>query len=413
MHRGPFDGRWLMFFVAVALASVPTQIQASCACSVNQQTIASGSYRFRLEGDLNLGSFMTSQFTAATSEWTSAFSNTNSAVTFSLSGNGNIPVKIDDTVCPDWASASGGQIRICSSLLAEDGNYIARTIRHEIGHFAGFSNSTSCGAADSVMKVIQPNEMTSTNATVSVGGADQCNVDQYYHREEYDECEFGCPPGYTESCQGDQQPDPENCNCCVNYTPVVVDMGSDALQFSSAEAGVLFPINDLGSILRVAWPLSPHTAFLALDRNSDGGINNGAELFGNTTRLRNGAPAPNGFAALAEFDADGNGRIDSTDWVYGQLRLWQDANRDGVSQPDELIPLADAGLISLEVLPRTSERQDRWGNRFTLRAKAQFSSAPNARFAYDVFPTAIKPNGGLVCQRALSDAIRAAPAPSK
>jgi len=190
---------------------------------------------------------------------------------------------------------------------------------------------------------------------------------------------------------GDQQPDPNHCNCCVNYSPIIVDLGVGGVRMSSAENGVRFTINDVGSILQVGWPIGPLNAFLVLDRNGDGVVNNGSELFGNTTRLRDGSIASDGFAALAELDDDGNGRVDEADSAYSRLRLWTDLNLDAVSQEDELLSLESSGLISIDVRPEQSMHRDQWGNRFTLRAKARFTMAPVQRFAYDVFPVTLKP----------------------
>lgn len=60
--------------------------------------------------------------------------------------------------------------------------------------------------------------------------------------------------------------------------------------------------------------LSGDRAFLALDRNGDGKINDGKELFG--------AKSGDGFAELAQYDEDGNGFIDSGDSIFSRLRLW-------------------------------------------------------------------------------------------
>src|SRR5262245_26889770 len=67
-------------------------------------------------------------------------------------------------------------------------------------------------------------------------------------------------------------------------------------------------------------------ALLALDRNDNGVIDDGSELFGTATRKRDGTLAKNGFDALAEFDLNGDGKIDERDAVYSRLRLWIDAN---------------------------------------------------------------------------------------
>ena len=86
-----------------------------------------------------------------------------------------------------------------------------------------------------------------------------------------------------------------------------------------------------------------------LDRDNDGKITSGQELFGDQTTLSNGDKAASGFEALAEFDDNKDGKIDAKDIVYAKLRLWQDANGDGVSQADELKLLADAGVMAINL----------------------------------------------------------------
>jgi hypothetical protein len=86
---------------------------------------------------------------------------------------------------------------------------------------------------------------------------------------------------------------------------------------------------------------------LVLDRDHDGQITDGSELFGTSTRLANGDKAANGYAALRQYDANGDGVVDSKDAVYADLRVWVDSNSDGISQAGELKTLASVGVASI------------------------------------------------------------------
>jgi len=100
-----------------------------------------------------------------------------------------------------------------------------------------------------------------------------------------------------------------------------------------------FDLNGDGTAEQVAMP-GQGTAFLALDRNANGRIDDGTELFGPATG--------NGFAELAALDADANGWIDEADPVYASLRVWTGAADDAGTS------LASAGVGALYLANVTS-----------------------------------------------------------
>jgi len=167
------------------------------------------------------------------------------------------------------------------------------------------------------------------------------------------------------------------------YDPIVINL-SGPYKLSGADDPVSFITNALGHPVTIGWTArNTDIAFLALDRNGDGQINNGWELFGNTTPLRQGGRASNGFEALAEYDANGDGVIDAADPVWNNLLLWVDANHDGASEPGELRRVADSSITAIEIQHHWTGRRDQSGNRFGY--EGHLHEGKRVQSFYDVF----------------------------
>lgn len=196
------------------------------------------------------------------------------------------------------------------------------------------------------------------------------------------------------NCESGYYADPNNGCECTAYSPVVVDIGGNGFDLMSSAEGVNFDLSSDGVVEHLSWTsLGSDDAWLALDRNGNGMIDNGRELFGNFTPQ----PVPpageerNGFLALAEFDkpsngGNGDGLIKKTDSIFLSLRLWQDSNHNGISETSELHSLPELGLKVLHLDYKTSRRADQHGNQFRYRAKVKDThDAQLGRWAWDVF----------------------------
>ena len=194
----------------------------------------------------------------------------------------------------------------------------------------------------------------------------------------------GCPVGINSYNWED--------TCCCNkpYSPIIIDVTGNGYKLTSNTDGVNFNLNGVGKAERLAWTeANSDDAFLVLDRNGDGLITDGTELFGNFTSQPD-ADEPNGFLALAKYDqptngGNGDGVIDGSDAIFFSLRLWQDKNHNGISEPDELHPLLELGMAKLELAYKLSSRTDEYGNQFRYRAKVRdVHGAQVGRWAWDV-----------------------------
>lgn len=183
-------------------------------------------------------------------------------------------------------------------------------------------------------------------------------------------------------------------SCQLANSPILIDTARNGYRLTSVADGVRFDLDADGSPELVAWT-EPDSddAWLAMDRNGNGRIDDGSELFGNQTRAYAHLADPqaaNGFEALifAQGPSYGvsraDGQVDAADAIFPRLLLWRDRNHNGISEPEELEPAAGAGLVAISTDYKTAKRVDRYGNEFRQRAKALWADGESA-YVYDVW----------------------------
>lgn len=185
--------------------------------------------------------------------------------------------------------------------------------------------------------------------------------------------------------------DDPNCTC---ISPIVIDVAGNGFNLTNAGDGVTFDIIGKGIPEQISWTsANSDDAWLSLDRNGNGMIDDGTELFGSSSPQPYLTPgeSKNGFRALgmfdtAEYGGNGDGQIDQRDGVFSSLKLWQDRNHNGVSEAEELQSLSISVIRVIELRYREPRRHDENGNWFRYRAKVRDArGAQVGRWAWDVF----------------------------
>jgi hypothetical protein len=151
-------------------------------------------------------------------------------------------------------------------------------------------------------------------------------------------------------------------------SPLVLDLNGDGVQTLGLEAAVSFDLKADGSDQRSGW-VDRHDGLLTLDLNGNGRVDHGAELFGNRTMMRGGRMARDGWEALTQHDNDGDGVVSAADALFAHLKVWVDANGDGVSDAAELHSLSSLGITALD-LSHDDQSFEQHGNQLVGQGRA-------------------------------------------
>ena len=144
-------------------------------------------------------------------------------------------------------------------------------------------------------------------------------------------------------------------------SPIIIDMNGDGVKTTAQGKHTYFDHDGNGFAENTGW-VDSNDALLVLDRNQNGLIDDGKELFGSNTLLSSGKRAQNGFEALAEFDENRDGVIDAADSVWSRLQLWQDKNQNGLVDEGELLSLSNTQITAIGLKYLKGDKKDENGH---------------------------------------------------
>lgn len=149
--------------------------------------------------------------------------------------------------------------------------------------------------------------------------------------------------------------------------PLIIDLNRDG-KVSTTPGKRYFDMDANGIAERVSWA-GDGDGFLVLDRDDDGKITSGLEMFGDYTIMSNGKVAISGFQALADLDSNKDGIIDAKDELFSKLRIWADRDGDGVFGDKELFSLEELGIESINLKYVEQNIRDENGNQIVRTGK--------------------------------------------
>jgi len=144
-------------------------------------------------------------------------------------------------------------------------------------------------------------------------------------------------------------------------SPIILDLDGDGIETRSLRDNLFFDHDGNQFAENTGW-VGADDGLLVLDRDGNGIIETGSELFGNNTRLENGSLAANGYIALREQDSNQDGIINELDAAWQQLKVWQDRNGNAQVDNGELLTLDQAGVAGINTDYSNSDFIDEQGN---------------------------------------------------
>ncbi|AEE13729.1 hypothetical protein Thena_0077 [Thermodesulfobium narugense DSM 14796] len=148
----------------------------------------------------------------------------------------------------------------------------------------------------------------------------------------------------------------------LHTDPLVIDLSGKGIRLTDINSSkAMFDLTGSGFANKVGW-ITNDEGFLVLDKNNNGKVDDISEMFGNSST--------SGFQSLSAYDANKDGKIDSSNPIFKDLKVWQDTNNDGITEPGELKSLSELGIKSISLnAQRTNITQN--GNQITQIASVE------------------------------------------
>ena len=158
---------------------------------------------------------------------------------------------------------------------------------------------------------------------------------------------------------------PSGSHSIVDFnTPLILDLNGNGFQLTSVENGVHFDMDGDGYRELISWTKGGQDTdgFLVMDKNGNGQIDDGSELFGEFDGTSNG------FAQLARHDSNGDGKISKKDEAFKDLKIWKDKNHNGTVEAGEMQSLWRNEIKEISLNTRVTDKVDEHGNGLFERA---------------------------------------------
>ncbi|MBG2877024.1 hypothetical protein I4902_13890 [Proteus alimentorum] len=171
-------------------------------------------------------------------------------------------------------------------------------------------------------------------------------------------------------------------------TPLVIALVDEGIFTLPDDDNIYFDHNNDGVKESTGW-IDSNSAFLVFDKNENGIIDNGNEMFGNNTPNILGDYAKHGFDALSQYDNNQDNRIDNNDVIWSSLNLWVDKNINGETDIDELVDIECSGIEAINLIYENNGIIDENGNQFLLTSSVIWNDGRHTEISDIVFNTHI------------------------